>query len=301
MTSPHYIGAHTIDVGGIHMAVRRAANAGMTALQVFTAKPQFYNERISVRPERIERFKTAIQATQIESSNIVAHGAYVLNVATPDEGKWTRARDGLAKELERSTALGIGIVCFHPGAATDGDRAAAARRIAAAISYALEAVPRTETRLLVENTAGAGATMARTAEEVGDILRHVPKKLRPRTGYGLDTCHLWSSGYDIAASREELTSVLDQFEAITGEAPGFFHLNDSEGDRGSNRDRHALIGDGRIGADAFAWVLQDRRSRGIPLVLETPQLALDVAEDDDTPDPYDTQMMVLLRELAGRS
>lgn len=300
MTTRHYFGAHTIDVGGIHMAARRAANAGMTALQVFTAKPQFYNERISVRPERVERFRAALAATDIQPERVVAHGAYVLNVATPDEAKWTRARDGLAKELERATALGIGIVCFHPGAATDGDRVAAAKRIAAAIVHALEAVPRTGTRLLVENTAGAGATMARTAEEVGEILAHVPKKLRPRTGYGIDTCHLWASGYDIAASREQLTSVLDQFEEAANEAPGFFHLNDSAGERGSNRDRHALIGDGRIGAEPFAWLLHDRRSRGVPLVLETPQLTADIADDDETPDPYDTQMMALLQELADR-
>jgi deoxyribonuclease-4 len=299
MRAEHYLGAHTVDVGGIHMAVRRAANAGMTALQVFTAKPQFYNERISVRPERVERFKAALGATKIAPENVVAHGAYVLNVATPDEAKWVRARDGLAKELERATALGIGIVCFHPGAATDGDRTAAAKRVATAIVHALETVPRTDTRLLVENTAGAGVTMARTAQEVGDILGHVPKRLRTRTGYGLDTCHLWSSGYDIATSSSTFTAVLDEFEQATGETPGFFHLNDSEGDRGSNRDRHALIGDGRIGRDAFGWLLRDRRSRGVPLVLETPQLNMEPPGDDDSPDPYDVQMMALLAGLSG--
>ena len=298
MTSAHYFGAHTIDIGGIHMAVRRAANAGMTALQVFTAIPKYYNDRVSTRPERVERFRTAVAQTTIRAEHIVSHGAYVLNVATPEEAKWTRARDGLAKELERSTALGIGIVCFHPGAATDGDRAAGAKRIADAIVHALESVPKTQTRLLVENTAGAGATMARTAEEVGEILRHVPARLRARTGYGLDTCHLFSSGYDIASSAEALRGVLDQFQDAAGEAPGFFHLNDSEGDRGSNRDRHALIGDGKIGADAFRWLLDDPRSRGVPLILETPQLNFEIAEDDDSPDPYDVQMMVLLGELA---
>jgi deoxyribonuclease IV len=299
MTEPHLLGAHTIDVGGIHMAVRRAANAGMTALQVFTAKPMFYNDRISVRPERVERFRAALAATAIRPEHVVAHGAYVLNVATPDEGKWARARDGLAKELERSTALGIGIVCFHPGAATDGDRTGAAKRIAAAIVHALESVPGTATRLLVENTAGAGATMARTAVEVGEILRQVPKRLRPRTGYGLDTCHLWASGYDIAESRAALTAVLDEFAAATGEAPGFFHLNDSEGDRASNRDRHALIGDGKIGVPPFGWLLRDPRSRGVPLILETPQLNMELGEDDDSSDPYDVQMVALLRELAA--
>jgi deoxyribonuclease-4 len=203
-------------------------------------------------------------------------------------------------EVERTTALGTGMVCCPRGAATAGDPTAAAKRIAAAIVHALESVKATDTRLLVENTAGAGATMAKTAEEDGEILRHVPKRLRERTGYGLDTCHLWASGYDIAASRAALVDVLDQFEAAAGEPPGFFHLNDSEGDRGSNRDRHALIGDGKIGAEAFGWLLQDPRSRGVPLILETPQLNMEPAEDDDTPDPYDVQMMVLLGELSKR-
>ena len=292
----HYFGAHTVDTGGIHMAARRAANANMRALQIFSAIPKFYNDKTSVKPERAERFRETIAATQIAPERIVVHAAYVLNVATPDEAKWTRARDGLAKELERSTALGAGAVCFHPGAATDGNREAAAQRIAAAIVHALESVPG-DTRLLVENTAGAGNTMARTAAEVGAILRDVPKKHRARTGYGLDTCHLFASGYDLRASKAEVTKVLDAFEAATGETPGFFHLNDSEGALGSNKDRHMLIGDGEIGAEAFAWLLADRRTRGVPLILETPQLNMDIAEDDESADPYDVQMMELLLRL----
>ena len=290
-----YIGAHTIDNGGIDMAVRRAAAAGMRALQIFTAIPKYYGDKVSVRPERVTRFRSALAASGIEPRHVVAHAAYVLNTATPEEEKWTRARDGLAKELERATSLGIGNVCFHPGAATDGDTTRAAERVAAAIVHALERV-KTDTRLLVENTAGAGKTFARTAAEVGAILAHVPAVLRSRTGYGLDTCHLWSSGYDIGASREALTRVLDEFEAATGEPPGFFHLNDSEGERGSNRDRHALVGDGTIGAEPFRWLLQDRRAQEVPLVLETPQLNLEIADDDASPDPYDVQMMVILAD-----
>ena len=139
--------------------------------------------------------------------------------------------------------------------------------------------------------------MARTAEEVGSILAHVPKRFRGRTGYGLDTCHLFASGYDLRASKAEVTKVLDAFEAATGEVPGFFHLNDSEGALGSNKDRHMLIGDGAIGAEAFAWLLADPRTRGVPLILETPQLNMDIADDDDAPDPYDVQMMELLERL----
>jgi deoxyribonuclease-4 len=234
----------------------------------------------------------------MDPAKMVSHAAYVLNVATPDSEKWTRARDGLKKELERSTTLGIGTVCFHPGAATDGDREAAADRIAAAIAFALQAVD-SATRILVENTAGAGTTMARTAEEVGTILSRVPKKLRPRTGYGLDTCHLYASGYDLPKSKAELTGVLDAFESATGEVPGFFHLNDSEGALGSNRDRHALIGEGEIGEAAFGWLLADPRSREVPLILETPQQNAEIAPDDDTPDPYDVRMLGILRGFTG--
>ena len=288
-----YLGAHTVDNGGIDMAARRAASAGMKALQIFTAIPKYYGDKVSIRPERVDRFRAALSASAIEPRHVVAHAAYVLNTATPEVDKWTRARDGLTKELERSTRLGIGVVCFHPGAATDGDTASAAERVAAAITHALEHVT-SETRVLVENTAGAGRTFARTAAEVGAILRHVPSHLRPRTGYGLDTCHLWSSGYDIRQSREALTRVLDDFEQATGEPPGFFHLNDSEGAFASNRDRHVLIGEGTIGVEPFRWLLEDRRARNIPLILETPQKHMEIADDDATADPYDLRMMELL-------
>ena len=292
----HFFGAHTIDTGGIHMAVRRAGNADMRAMQLFTAIPKYYGDKVSIRPERVTRFKEALAATKIAPERVVVHAAYVLNVATPDQEKWTRARDGLAKELERSTALGVGAVCFHPGAATDDDREAAAERIATAIVHALETV-KGDTRLLVENTAGQGRTMARTAEEVGAILAHVPKRLRARTGYGLDTCHLFASGYDLRESKAGVAKVLDAFEEAAGERPGFFHLNDSEGALGSNKDRHMLLGDGQIGVEAFGWLVADPRTRGVPLILETPQLNMEIGEEDDTPDPYDVQMMELLGRI----
>jgi deoxyribonuclease IV len=288
-----YLGAHTIDNGGIHMAVLRAGNGGMTALQVFTAIPRFYGDKSTIKPERVARFKTALAKTKIKPANVVVHAAYVLSVATPDDDKWERASAGLTKELERSSALGVGSVCFHPGSAGASDRTDSAKRIAKAIVAAIKAND-SETRLLVENTAGAGKTMGKTAEEVGQILAAVPKALRARTGYGLDTCHLFSSGYDIKSSKKSLTSVLDEFEEATGEPPSFFHLNDSESELGSNKDRHVLIGEGQIGKEPFEWLMQDPRSSGIPLILETPQKNYDIADDDPSPDPYDVKMMKLL-------
>ena len=280
------------------MAARRAGKAGMQALQIFSAIPKFYNDKVGVKPDRLARYQEALAEAGIRPEHVIVHAAYVINCATPDEEKWNRAAAALAKEFERSTALGVAGVCFHPGAATDGDRDAAIARVSEAMRRALAAVPASHTRLLIENTAGAGTTVGRTPEEVGAMLAGVPVADRARTGYGLDTCHLFASGYPIATSRADLTQVLDAFEAATGEPPAFFHLNDSEGALGSNRDRHALIGDGLIGADAFSWLLHDRRAQGVPLILETPQERADIAEDDDTPDPWDVRSLAVLRALA---
>jgi deoxyribonuclease-4 len=292
-----YLGAHTIDNGGIHMAVARAAKAGMTALQIFTAKPRFINDRMSIRPERVKRFRDALAETAIDARQVMVHAPYSLSVANADEAKWTRASAGLTKELERSTQLRVGAVCFHPGNAGGGDREEAAKRVAKAIVAALRAVEGS-TRLLVENTAGAGQQIGRTAAEVGAILRRVPDKLRERTGYGLDTCHLFVSGYDISASRAALAGVIDEFEDACGEPPSFFHLNDSAGELGSNLDRHVLIGEGALGKEPFGWLLHDRRAAKVPLILETPQKNYDVGDDDPTPDPWDVKMLELLRKMA---
>jgi deoxyribonuclease IV len=291
-----YIGAHTVFNGGISMAARRAGNAGMKALQIFTAPPQYYGDKATMRPDRVQRFRSALKDAGISPEHVVVHAAYVLNTATEDEVKSARARAGLRKELERATALGVAGVCFHPGAAIGSDRPSAVRRVAAAITEAANQISG-ETRVWVENTAGAGTTIGRTAEEVGAILDAVPPPLRPRTGYGLDTCHLFSSGHDITKSAAELKRILDEFEAATGEPPSFFHLNDSEGGLGSNKDRHVLIGEGKIGREPFRWLLQDERSREIPLILETPEQNYDIADDDPSADPYDVAMMELLSSM----
>ncbi|HUH11976.1 MAG TPA: TIM barrel protein, partial [Longimicrobiales bacterium] len=169
----HIFGSHTVDSGGIDMAVRRAAAAGLRAVQIFTAIPRFYGDRSTIRPERVERFQAALEETGIRPEHVMVHAAYVLNVATPEPDKWERAAAGLAKEMERSTALGVSGVCFHPGSARDGDLDGAVRRVAEAMRRALESVTGS-TRLWIENTAGAGRTVGRSPDEVGAMLAHLP-------------------------------------------------------------------------------------------------------------------------------
>jgi deoxyribonuclease-4 len=294
----HIFGTHPVDTGGIDMAVRRSANAGLEALQIFTAIPRFYGDKSTIRAERVERFHAALEETGMKPEHVMVHAAYVLSVATADPVMGQRATAGLAKEMERSTMLGIGQVCFHPGSATDANPEAAAKRVAGAMVRALESVE-AGVRLFVENTAGAGRTLGRSAEEVGAILSHVPASLRPRCGYGIDTCHLFASGYDLTESEARLRAILDEFEGAAGEPPAFIHLNDSAGALGSNRDRHVLLGEGHIGTEPFRWLLADPRSHGIPLVLETPQQNNELERNDPTPDPNDVAMRELLHSLAG--
>jgi deoxyribonuclease IV len=294
----HIFGTHAVDNGGIDMAARRARAAGLSAVQIFTAIPKYYGDKSSIREERVARFRTALAETGIRSEHVVVHAAYVLNMAIADPERRARAHAGLARELERSSALGAGGVCFHPGSAGKGDVAEALGLVSQAMVSALEAVP-SGTKLWVENTAGAGATLGRTPEEVAAILARVPPSLRPRTGYGLDTCHLFSAGHDIVSSPAALGETLDAFAAATGEPPSFFHLNDSQYPMGSNRDRHALLGAGQMGEEPFRWLLADPRSHGVPLILETPQHNYEVAGDDAAADPYDVAMRQLLERLAA--
>lgn len=281
------------------MAVLRSSNAGMSAVQIFTAIPKFYGDRSSIRAERVDRFKKALAETGMKPEHVMVHAAYVLNSATDDAEKWERSAGGLSRELERSTMLGVGGVCFHPGSRPrNGEPAEGAERVAGAMTRALRAVPG-KTRLYVENSAGAGRTFGKNADEVGAILARLPDDVRERAGYGLDTCHMFVSGYDLSESEAALRAILDEFEEAAGEPPSFVHLNDSAGTLGSNRDRHALIGHGEIGQEPFRWLLADPRSRGIPLILETPQEHTDVADDDPSGDPYDVRMLAVLRSLGA--
>lgn len=298
--SARILGVHPADDGGLPMAVRRAAAAGARAMQLFTAPPTYYNEKVSLKAEQAAKVHEVLDAVGIARHHVMVHAAYVLNTASPEEPKALRARAGLAKELERTTVLGAWGCCFHPGSAGDGDPQQAAVRVGQAICHALEHVPEVNgTRVLIENTAGAGRTMGRTAEEIALMLAQVPAALRHRTGYGLDTCHLFAAGHDLHTSRDAQRALLAHFERTIGERPAFLHLNDSQHPFASNKDRHALVGEGAIGAEPFRWLLNDPFSEGIPLILETPSERKTVVEDDVTADPADARMIALLEGFLG--
>jgi len=296
MTAHRLLGVHPVENGGIPSAVRRAAAAGARAVQVFTAPPTYYNEKVGLKPPKLAKIHEALAAVGMAPRDVMVHAAYVLNTASPEEEKALRARGGLAKEFERTTALGAWGCCFHPGSAGASDPQLAAVQVGNAIRHALETVPESASgsRVLIENTAGVGRTMGRSAEEIALMLAQIPSEMRHRTGYGLDTCHLFAAGHDIHTTPDSQRGVLDHFERTIGERPAFFHLNDSQHPFGSNKDRHALLGAGSIGEMPFRWLLADPRTEGIPLILETPAERASVEDDDVSADPADARMIALL-------
>ena len=194
----------------------------------------------------------------------------------------------LHERAPRCEALGLNALVSHPGNFMD-DRASGIARNVAAITLALEAVPG-KVRLLMELTAGSGTAIGSSFEEMALLLGALPRSLQSRVGVCLDTAHVFAAGYDL---RDHWDDVWQAFDDTIGlDRLGLLHLNDSKAPLGSRKDRHELIGEGTIGADAFRRIMADERLAAVPKVLETPKGPDDVSND--------RRMLALLREAAER-
>lgn len=259
--------------GGVQNAPGRAAQLDSAVLQLFTKQPSRWAEPV-LPEEVVVAFHKQRRAHGIGA--IAAHDAYLINLASPDDTLRARSLDSFCEELRRCELLGIPYLVSHPGSATDADRASGIARNADELTRALEAVDGTTT-VLLETTAGAGNALGSVLEELADLRDRVDASVRHRIGFCVDTCHVWAAGYDL---REDYMGVTGAIDDILGvEHVRLFHLNDSIGSLGSRRDRHAGIGEGAIGADAFGALVCDDRYAGVPKLLETPKGDDPVAAD----------------------
>lgn len=273
--------------GGLHRAPERGRELGVRALQIFTKSPRRWAER-SVDPQEADAFRRAVDASGIVFT--AAHDSYLINLASPDRTLRRRSTAALRAELERCRALGLDALVTHPGNATDGDREGALRRNAEALTAIVES-PAADTPILLETTAGSGTALGGRFEELARLLDLLPACLRERTGVCLDTAHVFAAGYDLRGDPE---AVLERFDRLIGlERLRLIHMNDSRAALGSRVDRHAHIGEGRIGEAAFAALMREPRLRGVPRVLETPK--------GDDPVASDRRNLELLRRLARRA
>ncbi len=246
----------------------------MTAFQIFTKNANQWNAK-PLDPLVIERFHEGIAANP-QITTVVAHDSYLINLASPDDAAWEKSIAALKNELERCDQLAIPFLVSHPGAHMGTGVDAGVARVSQAINIIHDRMPEGKCSLTIETTAGQGSTLGRTFEEIAQIIDGVHDKNRVSVCF--DTCHVFAAGYDIRTEADYQATMASFDEVIGLDRLRVFHLNDSMKDFGSFRDRHAHIGEGTIGTDAFQFLLRDERLKGRPGILETPK------DDDITED-----------------
>jgi deoxyribonuclease IV len=257
------IGAHVSPAGGPAKAVQRGVERGARSIQIFNQNPRAWKPR-DYSDEEVAAFAAAMAASKVDA--LLIHAVYLLNCASDDPQIRASTLRSLIASLRAGAALGAHAVVLHAGSAKTGDVGAAIARAGELIGEALAESERCALHL--ENTAGEGGTLGRSFGELAALMEAAGGD--PRLGLCLDSCHLLASGFDIR-SEAGLTAVLDECVELVGlERLGSLHLNDSQTPLGSNRDRHANIGDGELGRDGCAVFLSEPRFEGLPLVLETP-------------------------------
>lgn len=280
------LGAHQSIAGGYHKALERARERGCDCTQIFTKNTNQWRAK-EITADEARLFREAVAEMGIACP--LAHDSYLVNLASPDKDLWRMSIDAMIQELLRAATLGIPWVVAHPGAYTSGSEAEGLRRIVAAVDEVLTQTRGKPVGCLLETTAGQGTAIGWRFEHLAEILAHA--QAPERLGVCFDTCHVFAAGYGLG-TQAEYRATMKQFDQVVGlDQIRAFHLNDSLRERGSRVDRHAHIGCGKIGLEAFRCLLRDRRFRKLPMVLETPK-----GEDDGV--DWDVFNLTKLRALA---
>ena len=255
------IGCHLSSAKGyLHMA-KDAVSIDANTFQFFTRNPRGGRAK-AIDPKDIAAF--AAYAPEHGIERILAHAPYTLNPASDKQQTRDFALMVLAEDLGRMEETPHQLYNMHPGSAVGQPCEVAIAKIADALNQSL--LPHQTTTLLLETMAGKGSEIGGTFEELAAIIAQV--ELESHVGVCLDTCHVWDAGYDIVG---DLDGVLEEFDRVIGlDRLHAIHLNDSMNARGSHKDRHARIGEGTIGLEAIARIINHPALRHLPFYLETP-------------------------------
>jgi deoxyribonuclease-4 len=277
--------------GGLPRAVQRGIVHGCAAMQIFAKNASQWRGR-QLPPEEIRAFRRLVQQSGI--TPVVSHASYLINLASANRGLRAQSLEAMGDELDRAESLRLLGVVLHPGCYTDGSEAHGLALIAEGLDLLLRERRRGRTLVILEHTAGQGTSLGSTFEQLATIVGLM--RAERRVGVCLDTCHLLASGYDIASPEGYART----FKAF-GRSVGFgrlklFHMNDSKRPLGSRVDRHAHIGEGFVGLEAFSRIVNDRRFQGLPMLLETPK-SEGWASGPIVADPLDMKNLNALRGL----
>ncbi len=256
------LGAHEGIAGGVSTAFARAEEDGAECLQIFTRNARGWAAK-PLEAEEVERFRSEAHRTGMP---VAVHSSYLINAAAPDAEIRKKSWAALADELLRCQQLGIPSLVFHPG--SNPDEAEGLRLVAEAMAQALDAVPGTAC-LLTETTAGQGASLGHTFEQLAAIRDAIPKALRRRAAVCVDSCHLFAAGYDLTTDEGYAATFAALDRTVGLSQVKAFHLNDSKKPLGSRVDRHEHIGEGAMGRSPFRRLVNDARFATVPAFLET--------------------------------
>ena len=267
------LGSHIPTIGGAPCAIDRAVEIGCTAMQIFVKN----NMQWFAKPLTSEQI-TAFTHHPLRSrlGAVIAHAGYLINLAVEGSENHEKSLRSLSEELTRCEQWEIPFLVLHPGAHLGAGTAHGIRCVVKSLNHIHHHHPHSKTCIALETTAGQGTTLGASFEEIAKILNHVksPERLR----VCLDTAHVFAAGYDLSAPKGA-EKTFAHFEEIIGlKNLCALHINESKAALGSHVDRHENLGQGKIGLDAFRWMMQSLELTAIPKILETPK-GKDLAED----------------------
>jgi len=275
-----FVGAHVSASGGVDNAPLNAMKIEAKAFALFTKNQRQWVAK-PLETKTIDAFHKNLEASGILAKHILPHDSYLINLGHPEVEKLEKSRDAFVDELERCALLGLDRLNFHPGShlvkipkkdPEYSDKLLQAELgcldvIGDSLNRAIEATQKLDVKLVIENTAGQGSNLGYRFEQLAHIIDKVEDK--SRVGVCLDTCHTFTSGYDLR-TREAYDETMEAFGKIVGfEYLMGMHINDSKPKLGSKVDRHHSLGQGEIGWDTFEFIMNDNRMDDIPLILET--------------------------------
>ncbi len=260
-----YVGAHVSAQGGVENAPLNAHKIGAKAFALFTKNQRQWKAK-PLSEESIIAFKNNLREVDIAPEHVLPHDSYLINLGHPEQEKLEKSRDAFIDEMQRCEQLGLKLLNFHPGSTlkqiSETDSIA---RVAESINLALQQTR--DVTAVIETTAGQGTNLGHRFEQLAAIIEQVDDKTK--VGICIDTCHIFTAGYDLRTT-EACEQTFAEFEEVVGfRYLRGMHLNDSKPDLGARVDRHESLGIGKIGWEAFRYIMNDPRFDEIPMVLET--------------------------------
>ena len=278
------IGAHISSAGGAYRAVLEGARISCTVVQIFTSNQKQWKGRV-ISEDELTLWFDALEKTGI--THVMSHDSYLINLASKDELLLEKSKKAFLEEIERCRLLQIPYLNFHPGVATSGTEMDALDQIVKSLLSFEDVLEKGSTRLLLETTAGQGRSVGHRFEHLAYIIEKT-KKCIP-IGVCIDTCHIFSAGYDIRTS-DAWERTMKEFDQVIGlDHLHAFHLNDSMKEYAARKDRHASLGKGTMGLEAFHFLVNHPKTKHLPMYLETPNK--DIYQDE----------LNLLRNLVGKT